>query len=102
MLYIFIVKGINMCNYKQEKMIISSIAERLAFIEFYAKKMDFEIIGTSAVTGYDNWDVKILSGGTKYIIEIKIRRNDKALYLQNSYHQLYKYEVLLVQYFFSA
>jgi hypothetical protein len=65
---------------KQRKMIISSLAERLIFTQFHKQRNDFEILEMSKVIDNKRWDVKILSGGTQYLIEVKIRHTPKKRY----------------------
>ncbi len=67
----------------EKGMIIASLAERLAFTQFFEKRKDFEIIEMSRVIENKQWDVKILSGGTEYLIEVKIRNNTPKDYYEN-------------------
>ncbi len=69
----------------EKGMIIASLAERLAFTQFFEKRKDFEIIEMSRVIENKSWDVKILSGGTEYLIEVKVRKSPPSKRLRNGW-----------------
>lgn len=60
------------------RMVLASIRERVLFEEFYQQRnQDFKIIGTTDPVSFSKWDVAIESGGTNFIVEVKVR--DKVM-----------------------
>jgi len=53
--------------------VMSSIREREMLLHFKNLQGDFEIEKMSVVNGYSKWDAVINSGGTRMLLEIKVR-----------------------------
>ena len=78
---------------KNKKVVLAAIRERILFNYFREMYPDFKITHMSKVEGVESWDAVIQSGGTNYLVEIKVR--DKEKFWDNWIFEEYKYNKLI-------
>ncbi len=84
---------------KTDGYIKASLRERILLSEFLKLKKDFTILHTTKVDSDKKYDAVIMSGGTEYIVEIKVRLNIEPLKSYLGYViQKDKYDYLMSQY----
>lgn len=68
---------------KQRKFSVASVIERMVVKDFYKERADFQINEITAINSSDQHDVILLSAGTEFVTEIKIRSCKMETYSDN-------------------
>lgn len=81
----------------KEKYIKASLRERILLNQFNKIRGDFDILTLTKADSSDKYDAVIMSGGTEYIVEIKVRTYPLSSYTGWVIEKA-KYEYLISQY----